>query len=121
MVDKDEGIESAGLERESDATHVASTPKTPKDAKNAIIEALMELAGERAWEDITISDVATRANVSLSTFRDLFPSKGAILASFSRNIDKIVLEVDRRRSHWRTSQRAFVRRVDAPSRRVDAL
>ncbi len=64
----------------------------PADPKSAVIDALMELAGERSWEDISISDVATRANVSLSAFRDLFPSKGAILAAFSRKIDKLVLE-----------------------------
>jgi AcrR family transcriptional regulator len=64
----------------------------PADAKDAIIGALIELAGERHWEDIPLADVATRANVSLSTFRDLFPSKGAVLAGFLRKIDKIVLE-----------------------------
>src|ERR1700733_10334739 len=68
----------------------ASVP--PKDARDAIIGALLELAGERHWEDITLTDVATRANVSLSTFRDLFPSKGAVLAGFLRKTDKIVLE-----------------------------
>lgn len=62
------------------------------DPKEAIVDALLELAGERHWEDITLSDVATRANVSLSAFRDLFPSKGAVLAGFLRKIDKIVLE-----------------------------
>lgn len=64
----------------------------PADAKDAIIGALIELAGERHWEDIPLADVATRANVSLSTFRDLFPSKGAVLSGFLRKIDKIVLE-----------------------------
>lgn len=63
----------------------------PSDPKDAIIGALLELAGERHWEDITITDVANRANVSLSTFRELFPSKGAILAAFLRKIDKLVL------------------------------
>ncbi len=80
MVQKHEGIEKAG------AGHKPTpqiSPSKPKDPKNAIVEALLELAGERNWDDITISDVATRANVSLSAFRDLFPSKGAVLASFS--------------------------------------
>ena len=36
--------------------------------------------GERSWDDITISDVATRAHVSLAAFRDYYPSKGAVLA-----------------------------------------
>lgn len=66
--------------------------QAPADPKNAIIDALMELAGERVWEDITISDVAARANVSLATFRDFFPSKGAVLGAFSRRIDHIVLD-----------------------------
>jgi AcrR family transcriptional regulator len=76
---------------QSQAAGGAVTPP-PKDPKNSIIDALLELAGERVWEDITISDVAARANVSLATFRDYFPSKGAILAAFSRRIDHIVLE-----------------------------
>ena len=60
--------------------------------RDAIIEALMELAGERTWDDITISDIATRANLSLADFRDAYPSKGAVLAGFSRKIDRIVLD-----------------------------
>lgn len=74
--------------------HVAGGPLTAqaKDPKNAIIDALLELAGERSWEDITISDVAARANIPLSVFREYFPSKGAVLAAFSRRIDRIVLD-----------------------------
>jgi AcrR family transcriptional regulator len=89
-----------------------------KDPKTSIIEALMELAGERNWEDITISDVAARANVPLSTFRDYFPSKGAILASFSRNIDKIVLDGT---SDDLIGEPAKDRLFDVLMRRLDAL
>ncbi|MCI0422060.1 MAG: TetR/AcrR family transcriptional regulator, partial [Acidobacteria bacterium] len=32
-----------------------------KDPRNAIIDALLELASERGWDDITISDIASRA------------------------------------------------------------
>jgi AcrR family transcriptional regulator len=80
---------TAGAEPQTAARAVVAPPKDPK---NAIIDALMELAGERSWDDITISDVATRANVSLAAFRDYYPSKGAVLAGFSRRIDHIVLE-----------------------------
>ena len=82
--------QTAGAEPQAAASAVAAPPKDPK---NAIIDALMELAGERSWDDITISDVAARANVSLAAFRDYYPSKGAVLAGFSRRIDHIVLEV----------------------------
>jgi AcrR family transcriptional regulator len=66
-----------------------SAPGSPRDA---IVEALLELAGERHWEDIPLSDIAARANVSLSTFREFFPSKGAVLSAFMRKIDKKVLD-----------------------------
>jgi AcrR family transcriptional regulator len=66
-----------------------SAATSPRDA---IVEALLELAGERHWEDIPLSDIAMRANVSLSAFRDAFPSKGAVLGAFMRKIDKRVLD-----------------------------
>jgi AcrR family transcriptional regulator len=90
----------------------------PKDIRNAIIDALMELAGERNWEDITISDVAARANVSLSTFRDYFPSKGAVLAGFSRRIDHIVLDGT---SDEMAGEPVKERLFDILMRRLDAL
>ena len=62
-----------GAEPQSAAGAITAPPKDPR---NAIIDALMELAGERNWEDITISDVAARANVSLATFRDLLSFEG---------------------------------------------
>lgn len=87
MQDQDEGGDQAEPKGKR-----AKEVKTPaKDPRKAIVEALMELAGEREWDDITISDVATRANLSLSTFREFFPSKGAILSVFVREIDKAVL------------------------------
>ena len=69
-----------------------SQKPAPGSPRDAIVEALLELAGERHWEDIPLSDIAARANVSLSTFREFFPSKGAVLAAFMRKIDKTVLD-----------------------------
>ena len=64
----------------------------PRNKREAIVEALMALAAERRWEDISISDVAARAGVTLADFRDAFPSKGAVLGAYSRMIDRQVLE-----------------------------
>ncbi|MCI0599729.1 MAG: TetR/AcrR family transcriptional regulator [Beijerinckiaceae bacterium] len=89
-----------------------------KDPRNAIIDALLELASERGWDDITISDIASRANVSLATFRDHFPSKGAILAGFSRRIDRIVLEAV---SSDMAGEPLKERLFDVLMRRLDAL
>src|SRR5262249_37665981 len=89
-----------------------------KDPKNAIIDALLELASERSWEDIAISDIASRANVSLATFRDHFPSKGAVLAAFPRRIDHIVLDAV---SGDMAGEPAKDRLFDVLMHRLDAL
>jgi AcrR family transcriptional regulator len=63
----------------------------PADPRSKIVDALLELASENRFEDISIRDICKRAGVSLADFRDSFPSKGAVLASFSRRIDRAVL------------------------------
>ncbi|ACK50109.1 transcriptional regulator, TetR family [Methylocella silvestris BL2] len=106
---------SSGSGAEEEAGDLTSPPKDPREA---IVEALLELASERNWDDITISDVATRANLSLSTFRDYFPSKGAILASFFRKIDKAVLDAP---NADLAGEPAKERLFDVLMRRLDAL
>jgi AcrR family transcriptional regulator len=64
------------------------------DPRGKIVDALMELAAERRFEDITIRDICHSAGVSLAEFRDFFPSKGAVIAGFSRRIDRAVLAQD---------------------------
>jgi AcrR family transcriptional regulator len=82
---------TAGGTSQPDASKVA--PAAPAGTvKDRIIDALMALAGERAWDDFGIADIAERAGVSLGDFRDHFVSKGAVLAAFSRRIDRIVLD-----------------------------
>ena len=69
---------------------IAAAPAA--NPKEAIVAALLELAGERNWEDISLTEIAGRAHVSLATFREFFPSKGAVLAVFVRKIDREVLD-----------------------------
>ena len=104
--------------REPDAPEPRITPAAKGSPKDAIVEALLELAGERSWEDISITDIATRANVSLADFRDAFPSKGAVLAGFSRKIDRIVLEGT---TDDLMGEPAKERLFDVLMRRLDAL
>ena len=68
-------------------------PVKPKPAspREAIVEALMRLAAIQPWDDIEVGDIAREAGVSLSQFRALFPSKGAVLGGFARMIDQKVL------------------------------
>ena len=62
------------------------------DPRSRIVDALMALASEQPFEEITISAISAKAGVSLADFRDYFPSKGAVLAGFSKRIDRIVLQ-----------------------------
>jgi AcrR family transcriptional regulator len=58
------------------------------DPRSTIVEAMMKLAAERRFEDISIRDIVAEAGLSLADFRDAFPSKGAALGGFSRQIDR---------------------------------
>src|SRR5271165_1111312 len=75
------------------ATRAKSEAKPP-DLRGKIVDALMELASERRFEDISIRDICKTAGVTLVDFRDSFPSKGAVLAGFSRRMDRAVLTQD---------------------------
>jgi AcrR family transcriptional regulator len=72
----------------------AKSDTEPADPRGKIVDALMELASEQRFEDISIRDICKTAGVTLADFRDAFPSKGAVLASFSRRIDRVVLTQD---------------------------
>jgi AcrR family transcriptional regulator len=62
------------------------------DPRSRIVDALMALAAEQSFDDISIRAICEQAGVSLADFRDAFPSKGAVLAGFSKRIDRIVLQ-----------------------------
>ena len=111
-----EAMDAQAGEPKTAEPHITQAGKgSPRDA---IVEALLELAGERSWEDISITDIATRANVSLADFRDAFPSKGAVLAGFSRKIDRAVLEGT---TDDLMGEPAKERLFDVLMRRLDAL
>ena len=92
-----------------------SAAPSPRDS---IIDALMALAGETRWGDITLPMIAERAGVTLADLRDQFPSKGAILGGFAKRIDRIVLEGV---SPEMLGEPARERVLDVMMRRLDAL
>lgn len=96
----------------------SDTVKAAGDPRARIIDALMALAAERAFEEITISDICQHAGVTLSQFRDLFPSKGAVLGALSRKFDKIVLEGT---GNDLAGEPAKERLFDVLMRRLDAM
>ena len=100
-----------------------SPPKSDKAhgdraARDRVIDALMELCAEKHYGDIGIAEIAEHADVTLAEFRDLFPSKGAILGAFSKRIDKIVLEGT---TADLAEEPARERVLDIMMRRFDAL
>ena len=96
----------------------AAKTAAPTDMRAKIVDALMELAAEQPFEDVTIGAIAERAGVSLADFRDCFPSKGAVLAAFNRRIDRIVLDgTTDDMADENTKERLF----DVLMRRFDAL
>jgi AcrR family transcriptional regulator len=93
----------------------AGTTPTKRDA---IVDALMGLAAQQPWNDIELIDVAEAAGVTLAEFRDLFPSKGAVLGGFSRMIDRKVLEGT---TDDLKDEPARERLFDVMMRRLDAM
>ena len=90
----------------------------PSDPREGIIDALMGLAAERRFEDISIRDICDRANVSLADFRAAFPSKGAVLGGLTRRIDRVVLSAD---DGELGKEAARERLFEVLMRRLDAL
>jgi AcrR family transcriptional regulator len=99
------------------ATRAKSEAK-PADPRGKIVDALMQLAGERRFEDISIRDICREAGVTLVDFRESFPSKGAVLASLSRRIDRAVLAQD---SEDIAEESARERLFDILMRRLEAM
>ena len=97
---------------------MARKPVSGTDPRTRVVDALMALAAEMRWSDITLDDIATRAELSLADLRDLFPSKGAMLGGFIRRIDRIVLEG---RATDLADEPARERVLDLMIRRFDAL
>ncbi|MGO9392969.1 TetR family transcriptional regulator [Rhodoblastus sp.] len=93
-------------------------PQGGGDLREKLVDALMALAAEKPWEEISISDVADRAGATIAQFRDAFPSKGAVLGAFSRRIDRQVLEGG---SKDLAGESAKDRLFDVLMRRFDAM
>lgn len=70
----------------------AAKSDTVDDPRDAIIDAAMTLAGEHAWDDIRLSDIAAQAGVTLAQMRAEFDSKTAIIHGLTRRIDRLVLD-----------------------------
>ena len=76
-------------------------------AKGRIVAAALRLAGERAWREVTLRDIADAAGTSLVELRKDFATKGDILAAFTRAVDDEVLARAPRRTPGQASRDAI--------------
>ncbi len=86
--------------------------------RDRIIDALLALAAEMRWDEITLSMIAAKADVSLADLRDHYPSKGAIIGGLAKRIDRIVLDGS---GGDMLGEPARERVLDIMMRRLDAL
>lgn len=88
------------------------------DSRDTIIDAFLGLLAEHDYAAVSLGMIATRAGLSLAELRGAFDGKLAILAAFSRRIDRAVLEgVDPQMADQPARERLF----DTLMRRFDAL
>lgn len=62
-----------------------------QDPARKVIDATLKLASERDWQDVSLSDIAGQAGVSLAAIHERFGSKQAILSAYAREVDAAVL------------------------------
>jgi AcrR family transcriptional regulator len=98
---------------------MAKKPAEPAPhPRERIVDALLTLAAEMSWDEITLPMIAARADLSLADLRDNFPSKGAILGAYARRIDRAVLDGT---TAEMASEPVRERLLDIMLRRLDAL
>ena len=56
-----------------------------------IVDALMGLAAERPWDEVTLEALAERAGITLSALRASYDGRLGVLADFVRSVDEGVL------------------------------
>ncbi len=104
---------------EADAPGSQPSPGAAKaEPRKAAIDALMSLVADNGWQNVELAQVADKAMIPLSTLRDLFPSKGAMLAGFGRMLDKAVLDSA---NPDLIGEPAHERVFDLMMRRIDAM
>lgn len=66
--------------------------KPPADPADRIIDTALLLAAERGWTGLRLGEIFAAAGVTFAEGFALFPAKTAILAAYSRRIDRLMLQ-----------------------------
>ena len=96
-----------------------------KDPAERLREAAFAFAAEGRWRDLSLSEIAERAGLSIAETYAIYPSKRALMRGFSRAIDvKVQSETDPDLGREPARDRLFdvmMRRFDAMQPHKDAL
>ena len=65
--------------------------KRPRPVRDRIIDAALNLAGERPWQSVSLGDIAAAARTSLAAVHESFGSRAAIVAAAIGRTDAAVL------------------------------
>jgi AcrR family transcriptional regulator len=106
------------LSKQTNCTGNTGAMVKKADLTRRIIDTAMELAGEKGWRATTMSDIATRGEISLAEIYRIFPAKNDILKGFTRQIDEVVLAAGPEGDEGETHRD---RLFDVMMRRFDAL
>jgi len=68
--------------------------KKPQDSRRQVVDAALDLAAERGWNRIALSDIAGRAGVPLGELYRQYPSKAAILDAYVDDLDRRMVEAE---------------------------
>ena len=99
---------------------MAKKPNVPAH----IVDAALDLAGDRGWNALSLADIAAQAKVSLAELYEQFPSKSAILSAYVHSLDEAVMAGDTPDFEDSPRDRLFevvMRRFDAMKPRRQAL
>ncbi|MBT3701156.1 MAG: TetR family transcriptional regulator [Alphaproteobacteria bacterium] len=66
----------------------------PADPLDQVLDAMLKLAEQLGWRDLTLRDIADEAGLSLAQLQRLVPGKSALLSHFVRRVDQVVLDND---------------------------
>ena len=101
-----------------------SAPPADADPVDAAVDALLDLARDRPWGEITLRDVAGRAGVSFASVYARASSKAALVARLSDRYDRAALrevEGDRQPEPRDRLFEAFMARLEAMGAHRDVL
>lgn len=64
----------------------------PATVKDKAIRATLDLAAERAWNGVSLNDIAKKAKISLADLHEHFDDRADILTAWGRMLDRRILD-----------------------------